>query len=73
MLHPFREGNGRAQRAFFAQWIQHLGYDLDLTAADPDIFIFATIRAAQGVMDPLIAFFDQAIQSPQLNMEMRMR
>ena len=35
--HPFREGNGRAQRAFFRQVAAHAGYRLDwseLTAAD---------------------------------------
>lgn len=70
MLHPFREGSGRAQRVFFSQWIQHIGYQLDLTAVDSDEFIFATIQAAQGVMDPLIECFDRAIQPPQLQMDM---
>lgn len=46
MLYPFREGNGRTQRIFFTQWIQHLGYDLDLTIADMDAFMIATIYAA---------------------------
>lgn len=73
MLHPFREGNGRTQRAFFTQWIQYLGYDLDLTLADPDEFMIATIRAAQGVLDPLVDFFEKLIQSPQMNMGMTMR
>lgn len=70
MLHPFREGNGRAQRVFFSQWIQHIGFRLDLTAVDPDEFIFATIYAAQGVIDQLVDCFDRAIQSPQLQMNM---
>lgn len=65
MIHPFREGNGRAQRVFFSQWIRHIGFQLDLTAVDPDEFIFATIQAAQGVMDQLVDHFDHAIQSPQ--------
>ena len=50
MLHPFREGNGRAQRVFFTQWIRSLGYDLDLSSVDPDAFMIATIYAAQGVI-----------------------
>lgn len=64
MLHPFREGNGRAQRVFFSQWVRHIGFQLDLTAVDPDEFIFATIQAAQGVMDQLADCFERAIQIP---------
>ena len=61
MLHPFREGNGRTQRIFFKQWIQRLGYTLDLTDADADEFMIATIQAAHGVMDTLIDFFEKSI------------
>lgn len=73
MLHPFREGNGRTQRIFFTQWIRYLGYDLDLTIADPDMFMIATIYAAQGVLAPLVDFFEQAIQSRQINFDMTMQ
>ena len=69
MLHPFREGNGRTQRLFFAQWIQHLGYEFALADVDPDTFMIATIYAAQGVMDQLIDFFEDAIQIPHMSME----
>lgn len=61
MLHPFREGNGRTQRIFFKQWIQHLGYTLDLTDIDTDEFMIATIQASHGVMDTLIDFFEKLI------------
>ena len=61
MLHPFREGNGRTQRIFFKQWIQHLGYTLDLTDIDTDEFMIATIQASHGVMDTLIDFFEKSI------------
>ena len=67
MLHPFREGNGRAQRVFFTQWIRSLGYDLDLSSVDPDAFMVATIYAAQGVMDQLINFFERAIEQPEMD------
>lgn len=50
MLHPFREGNGRTQRLFFAQWIRHLGYEFDLSDVDPDEFMIATIYAAQDLL-----------------------
>ena len=61
MLHPFREGNGRTQRIFFKQWIQHLGYTLDLTDIDTDEFMIASIQAAHGVMDTLVDFFEKSI------------
>lgn len=64
MLHPFREGNGRAQRVFFNQWFQHLGYEFDLSSIDPDEFMTATIFAAQGVMDHLVRFFEQTLHPP---------
>ena len=73
ILHPFREGNGRVQRIFFTQWLRHLGYELNLTAADLDEFMVATIYAAQGVVDQLVDFFDRTIQQPQFNMEMTMQ
>lgn len=72
ILHPFREGNGRTQRVFFSQWIQHIGFQLDLTIVDPDEFMVATIYAAQGVMDQLVDCFDRAIQPPQLQMNMNL-
>ena len=70
MLHPFREGNGRAQRIFFTQWIRSLGYDFDLSSVDPDAFMIATIYAAQGVMDQLVDFLEQTIEWPQMGMWM---
>lgn len=72
MLHPFREGNGRTQRVFFSQWVQEIGYHLNLTAVDPDEFMFATIYAAQGVMDQLVDCFEKMIQAPQMQMGMEM-
>lgn len=35
-LHPFREGNGRAQRAFFRQLSAESGWHLDWAALSPD-------------------------------------
>ena len=61
MLHPFREGNGRTQRLFFTLLIRRAGYDIDFAQQDTDLLMIATILAAQGIMDHLIAFFAQAI------------
>ncbi len=35
MLHPFREGNGRAQRIFFEQLALHAGYLLEWEKLNP--------------------------------------
>lgn len=35
-LHPFREGNGRAQRSFLRQWLAEYGWEVDFAGMDPD-------------------------------------
>ena len=35
-LHPFRKGNGRAQRAFFSQLTHDAGYHITWARMDPD-------------------------------------
>lgn len=34
-LHPFREGNGRAQRSFVRQWLAEYGWEIDFVGLDP--------------------------------------
>lgn len=57
MLHPFREGNGRAQRAFITQLIRFCGYDIQFSKTDMDELMIATVFSAQGVNDHLKRFF----------------
>ncbi|MPM44153.1 Adenosine monophosphate-protein transferase VbhT [bioreactor metagenome] len=52
-LHPFREGNGRTQRAFLTQLIRNSGYDIHWSEVDGDLLMIATIQSAQGVIDLL--------------------
>ena len=52
-LHPFREGNGRTQRAFLTQLIRSAGYDINFADIDADLLMIATIQSAQGVTDLL--------------------
>ncbi len=61
IIHPFREGNGRAQRTFFTMWFRAHGYDINFADIEEDAFMIATIRAAQGVMDDLTGLFDDSI------------
>lgn len=47
-LHPFREGNGRAQRAFVGQLARDAGYDLHWERADPARNVEASIASMRG-------------------------
>lgn len=60
-LHPFREGNGRTQRAFLAQLIRSAGYDINWSDMDGDLLMIATIQSAQGVTDLLRQVLGDAI------------
>ena len=64
-IHPFREGNGRVQRIYFAQLIRYYGYEINLSEIDTDELMMATIQASMGVLDGLILFFQNAIIDPQ--------
>ena len=51
--HPFREGNGRTQRAFFGQLANKAGYAIAWDRIDPDRNIEASIAAMRGVERPM--------------------
>lgn len=51
LLHPFRESNSRAQRAFLIQLIRAAGYDTNGSEIDTDLLMFATIQSANGLID----------------------
>ena len=44
-IHPFREGNGRAQRLFLQQMARQAGHELDQTRLDPRRWIDSSIRS----------------------------
>jgi cell filamentation protein len=44
-IHPFREGNGRTQMAFFAMLADAVGHPLDLSLLEPRSFLAAMIAA----------------------------
>lgn len=62
-LHPFREGNGRTQRAFLTQLVRNAGYDINFADMDTDLLMIATIQAAQGVTDLLRRVLSESIRS----------
>jgi cell filamentation protein len=58
-LHPFRDGNGRAQRAFFAQLASDAGYQLDWQLVDPQLNTDAAVAAMQGDEVPMRNLLDE--------------
>lgn len=60
-LHPFREGNGRTQRAFLTQLVRNAGYDINFADMDTELLMIATIQSAQGVTDLLKRIFRESI------------
>lgn len=61
MLHPFREGNGRTQRAFISQLVKLNGYIIDFSTIDTDELMIATIHSANGITDYLKDIFKREL------------
>lgn len=61
-LHPFREGNGRAYRAFFRQWASAAGVDLDWRGLDPDRNGQAFRASLRGNLGPLRELVAERVQ-----------
>lgn len=63
-LHPFREGNGRAQRVFFAELAARAGWGIDwatMTAADN---VAASAASFHADLEPLRRLLDRAVTTP---------
>lgn len=64
-LHPFREGNGRTQRAFLAQLAADAGHPLDWTGLDPERNTLASVASFNGNNGPLRAMLaDLTVDQP---------
>ncbi|PPK69719.1 Fic family protein [Actinokineospora auranticolor] len=61
VVHPFREGNGRAQRAFFRQLALFAGWRMDFARLDRTDYLHACVAAMVGQFEPLTAQFDIAL------------
>jgi cell filamentation protein len=60
-VHPFREGNGRTQRAFFEQLAADAGYTLAWQHLDADRNVMASDAIMRGNPDPLRKMLDELI------------
>lgn len=57
-VHPFREGNGRAQRAFFEQLARDAGFALDWQHLDPVRNVEASAAIMRGDAEPMRKMLD---------------
>ena len=57
-LHPFREGNGRAQRAFFGQLARDAGFTLAWQHLDPARNVEASSAIMRGDPEPMREMLD---------------
>ncbi len=60
-IHPFREGNGRTQRAFFRQLCRDAGHPIDWSGLRPDENERASIAALRGDNEPLRQLLDALV------------
>jgi cell filamentation protein len=60
-IHPFREGNGRAQRAFFRQLSDEAGWSIHWVGLDPEANIEASIASLRGDNAPLRTLLDDLV------------
>jgi len=63
-VHPFREGNGRAQRAFFEQLASDVGFILDWQHLEADRNVAASAAIMHGNPAPMRKMLDELIREP---------
>lgn len=62
-LHPFREGNGRAQRAFFGQLARDAGFTLAWQHLDPARNVEASAAIMRGDPEPMRKMLDALVRN----------
>ncbi|MRH92173.1 hypothetical protein GFY24_32855 [Nocardia sp. SYP-A9097] len=60
-IHRFREGNERAQRAFFRQLGAEAGWLIDWSGLDPEENTRASMASLRGDNKPLRELFDRLV------------
>ncbi|MFC4375519.1 Fic/DOC family protein [Nocardia halotolerans] len=61
-IHPFREGNGRAQRAFFHQLAREAGWVIDWSGLSPEDNVQVSIASLRGDNEPMRDLLDRLVQ-----------
>jgi cell filamentation protein len=63
-LHPFREGNGRTQRAFVSQLAHDAGHHIEWVRMDPEQNRAAGAASLHGQLAPLRVMLDELVDPP---------
>jgi len=61
VVHPFREGNGRAQRILFEHLIMNAGFEISWWNIEKDEWLVANIAAYHCVLEPMERVFQKCI------------
>jgi cell filamentation protein len=69
MLHPFREGNGRAQREFIRCLGLNAGYEIDWYAVEADSMLEAMIESAHQSWEKLTRIIQMSLANEKPNPE----
>jgi cell filamentation protein len=64
VIHPFREGNGRAQRILFEHLIMNAGFEISWWGIEKDEWISANIAAYNCMLAPMETVFKKCIGQP---------
>ena len=64
-IHPAREGNGRAQRAFLGQLADDAGWPIAWSRMDPELNIVASQAGHRGDLAPLVRMFGSLVGPPR--------
>jgi cell filamentation protein len=65
-IHPFREGNGRAQRQFVRQLAQGVGYKLHFEVVSKERLVQASIESAGGDFAKMERLFDEITDTERI-------
>lgn len=65
-IHPFREGNGRAQRQFVRQLADSVGHKLQVAVVSKERLIQASIQSAKGEMAIMERLLDEITDTERI-------
>ena len=68
-LHPFREGNGRAQRELVLQVARNAGHDLEWSKISDERMIEASKESMRGRDDKLVGLIKEIISTPAVRQD----
>ncbi|MFD4456778.1 Fic/DOC family protein [Nocardia sp. NPDC058480] len=61
-IHPFREGNGRTQRAFFHQLAREAGWVIDWSGLEPEENVQMSMASLRGDNGPMRDLLDRLVR-----------